>query len=89
MKYDESFVNSFNDDSNNGFCFQTFRELGRLFRVRANDTSERICDANDFERESERREQQQHPGEQSKRSALCVPPQMLLLLKVRLPFSPR
>lgn len=88
MKYDESFVNSFNDDSNNGFYFQTFRELGRLFRVRANDTSERTCDANDFEHESERREQQ-HTGEQSKRSALCVPPEMLLLLKVRLSFSSR
>lgn len=89
MKYDESFVNSFND-SNNCFHFQTFWKLGRLFSVRTNDTSERACDANHLEREPERGEQQQqHPGEQSKRPALRVPPEMLLLLKVWLSFSPR
>jgi hypothetical protein len=61
-----------------------------MLSVRTDDTGQRARDANDIEHESERRrQQQQSTGKQSKHSALCVPSQVLLVLKMRLAFSSR
>jgi hypothetical protein len=59
-----------------------------MFSVRTDDTGERACDENHLQHESERSEQQ-HAGKQSKHSALCVPPEMLFVLKMWLTFGSR
>lgn len=52
----------------------------------SNDTGQRARDENHLQHE---RSQQQPAGKQSKRAAICVSSQMLLMLKMRLTFSAR
>lgn len=69
------------------FAFpQTVWKFGSVLSVWSNDTGQRARDENHLQHE---RSQQQPAGKQSKRAAICVSSQMLLMLKMRLTFSAR